>query len=71
MAKVTKEMLIGDILRKDSGTGIAEILMRSGMHCLGCPSAAGETLEQAGALHEMDTEMIVDEINLYLQTAQA
>ena len=68
MAKVTKDMVIGDILRKDSGTGIAEILMRAGMHCVGCPSAAGESLEQAGMVHGMDSDALVEEINLYLQT---
>jgi len=71
MAKVTKDMLIGDVLRKDTGTGIAEILMRAGMHCVGCPSAARESLEQAGMVHGMDADMLVEEINLYLQTVQA
>jgi len=69
MAKVTKDMLIGDILRQDTGTGIAEILMRSGMHCVGCPSAARESLEQAGMVHNIDADALVEEINLYLQTA--
>jgi len=68
MAQVTKDMIIGDILRKDSGTGIAEILMRAGMHCVGCPSAASETLEQAGMVHNMDVDTLVEEINVYLQT---
>ena len=68
---VTKDMLIADILRKDTGTGIAEILMRAGMNCVGCPSAAGETLEQAGMSHGMDSDTLVEEINLYLQTTQA
>ena len=71
MAKVTKDMLIGDILKKDTGSGIAEILMRAGMHCVGCPSAARETLEQAGMVHSMDADELVEEINLYLQTANA
>lgn len=69
MAKVTKDMLMGDILRQDTGTGIAEILMRSGMHCVGCPSAARESLEQAGMVHNIDADALVEEINLYLQTA--
>ena len=71
MAKVTKDMLIGDILRKDTGTGIAEILLRSGMRCVGCPSAARESLEQAGTLHNADPDVLVEEINLYLQSIQA
>ena len=42
---ITKDMKIGDIIRKNFD--IVEILMASGMHCVGCPSAQGETLEQA------------------------
>ena len=71
MAQITKDMLIKDILSKDSGTGIAEILMRAGMHCVGCPSAARESLEQASMVHSMDCDILVEEINLYLQAAQA
>ena len=68
---ITKDMLIGDILRKDTGTGIAQILMRAGMHCVGCPSAASESLEEAGMVHGMDADVLVTEINQYLQSASA
>ena len=71
MTQVTKDMLIGDILKTDPGSGIAEILMRAGMHCVGCPSAARETLEQAGQVHSMNADGLVEEINQYLQTSQA
>ena len=71
MAQITKDMLIGEILQKDSGTGIAEILMRAGMHCVGCPSASRETLEQAGMVHSMDADVLVTEINEYLQKVSA
>jgi len=66
MEKVTKDMIIADILRLDADGGIAQILLRSGMHCVGCPSAAGETLEEAGLVHGMDAEALTEEINLYL-----
>lgn len=35
--EVTKDMLIGEILKKDQT--IAAILMASGMHCVGCPGS--------------------------------
>ncbi len=70
MAKVTKDMLIGEILQT-GGNGAAMILMRSGMHCVGCPSAQGETLEEAAAVHGMDSESLVEEINLYLEQESA
>ena len=44
MAKVTKSMLIGELLTVDPN--IAPILMRAGMHCLGCPSSQMESLKK-------------------------
>ena len=41
MTKVTKSMLIGELLTVDPN--IAPILMRAGMHCLGCPSSQMES----------------------------
>ena len=64
MAQVTKETTIGEMLRMDSN--IAAILMRAGMHCIGCPSAQGESLEEACMVHGMDAEMLTDQINDYL-----
>lgn len=64
MKQVTKDMLIGDMLRLD--IGIAPILMASGMHCVGCPSAQGESLEEASMVHGMDCEELVTRINEYL-----
>ncbi|MEA4973708.1 hypothetical protein SDC9_70330 [bioreactor metagenome] len=62
--KVTKDMLIGDILVLDRG--IAVILMQSGMHCVGCPSSAGETLDEACAVHGMECDKVLADINEYL-----
>lgn len=64
MAQITKKMTIGQILAVDSN--IAPILMRMGMHCLGCPSAQGESLEEAAMVHGMDAEMIEKQINDFL-----
>jgi len=65
MAQVTKDMIIGDILRIDQG--IIPILMQAGMHCVGCPSAQGESLEEACLVHGMDVESLVNNINAYLE----
>ena len=54
MAKVSKDMIIGDLIRIDSG--IIPILMGAGMHCIGCPSAQGESLEEACAVHGIDAD---------------
>ena len=68
MAKVTKDMIISDILKLDRGT--APILMSIGMHCLGCPSSSGESLEDACAIHGIDADIIVKELNDYLATKE-
>ncbi len=65
MAKtIDKNMIIGDLIMVDRG--IIPILMSAGMHCIGCPSAQGETLEEAAMVHGMDADDIVDTINKYL-----
>ena len=64
MAQVTKDTLIGEALMID--IGIAEILMESGMHCVGCPASQGESIEEACAVHGMETQALIDKINAYL-----
>ena len=64
MAKVTKEMLIGQLLRLDPN--IAVVLMRAGMHCIGCPSAQMESLADAAMVHGIDADLLVEKINAYL-----
>lgn len=61
---INKKMTIEEILRTDYG--IANILMESGMHCLGCVMASGESLEQACGVHGINCDALVDSINSYL-----
>ena len=70
MAKsVNKDMLIGEIITIDPGN--AAILMASGMHCVGCPSAAAESLEEACMVHGMDVNEVLASINEYLAKKEA
>ena len=64
MAKVSKDMLIGQLLQIDAN--IAPILMRAGMHCLGCPSSQMESLEEAAMVHGLDADVLVKQINDFL-----
>jgi hybrid cluster-associated redox disulfide protein len=66
MAKVTKDMIIADILSLDKGTG--PILSNSGMHCLGCPSSSGESLEDACSIHGIDSDKLIEDLNKYLES---
>ena len=63
-AQVTKQTLIGEMLQMDMG--IAAILMGAGMHCVGCPSSAMESLEEACMVHGMDADAVLEAINSYL-----
>lgn len=66
MTEVTKDMVIGEILKYDAT--IAPILMASGMHCIGCPASQGESLEQAAVVHGIEADELVTKINEYLAT---
>ena len=66
MARVTKDTTIGVVIQIDAG--VIPILMGAGLHCVGCPSSAGETLEEAAMVHGIDSDMLVEEIQSYLQS---
>ena len=55
--KVTKETTMGEMLELDGG--IAVILMQAGMHCVGCPSSIGESLEEACMVHGLDADVVL------------
>ncbi len=59
-------MIISDIIRLDQGT--IPLLMEAGMHCVGCPSAQGESLEEAAMAHMIDVDDLVETLNDYLAT---
>lgn len=61
---VDKNMTIEEILQTDSN--LADILLQSGMHCLGCVMAGGENLEQACAVHGIDADALAAKLNEYL-----
>ena len=61
---ITKNTNIGDIL--DFNRDTAPFFLEMGMHCLGCPSARGETIEQACEVHGVDPDELVEKINAFL-----
>ena len=62
--QVAKDMTIQKVIEIDEGT--ADILMNAGMHCLGCAMAHGESIEQACAVHGIDVDALIGQINAYL-----
>ncbi len=61
MEKITKDTIIGNIL--DVVPETAPAFLAIGMHCLGCPSARSETIEQACEVHGVDVEQLLEKIN--------
>ena len=57
---ITKDMTIGEIL--SANPEVAPVLMEAGMHCLGCPSAQGESLAEAAFVHGMDIDALLAKI---------
>lgn len=61
---VNKQMSIGQVLSLDRGT--ARIFMEFGMHCLGCPHATAEAIEDACAAHGANADQLIEKLNAYL-----
>ena len=60
---ITKEMTMGELLSIDRG--VAVVLMNAGMHCIGCPSSIGESLEEACMVHGIEVDELLKNINEY------
>lgn len=65
MATITKDSIIGDVL--DMDIGVAPYFLEMGMHCLGCPSARGETIAEACEVHGKDADELVEKLNKYFE----
>ena len=62
--EITKATTMGEILQYDMG--IAYVLMEAGMHCVGCPSSIGESLEEACMVHGLNADEVMANIQEYL-----
>ena len=63
MAQITKDTIIGDVL--DIAPESAPLFMSIGMHCLGCPSSRGETVEEACMVHGIDVDSFLAKLSVY------
>ncbi len=63
--KITKESIIGDVL--DFAPDTAQFFFEIGMHCLGCPSARGESIADACAVHGTDADALVAKLNDFVE----
>ena len=69
MASITKDTIIGEILDLDQTT--APFFLEMGMHCLGCPSARGETVEEACMVHGVNADDFLKQVNHFLEAVEA
>ncbi|MBR1710888.1 MAG: DUF1858 domain-containing protein [Clostridia bacterium] len=58
---VTKDMTMGDILRRYPSSVYA--LIGCGLGCVSCPSSEMETLEEAAAVHGLKQEEVLAFLN--------
>ena len=67
--EITVNTTMGEMLEYDMG--IAYVLMQYGMHCVGCPSSIGESLEEACIVHGLNADDVLAQINEYLASRDA
>ncbi len=65
LSEIQKDMTIGDILDEDKR--VVPFFLDMGMHCLGCPSARGESVEQACLVHDIDPDEFIEKVNAFLK----
>ena len=48
----------------------APLFMAIGMHCLGCPSSRGETVEEACMVHGVDADAFLAQVNRFIEASE-
>ena len=67
---VKRDTIIAEILQNDPAQGCVPIFLATGMHCLGCMAAHGETVEEACMVHGVDCEKLLALVNEEANKAQ-
>lgn len=58
---VNGKTLIGEIVSTYPES--IEVLLASGMHCLGCPASQAESLEGACSVHGLEVTQVMEAVN--------
>ena len=66
--KIEKNTIIGNVL--DIAPQTAPLFHAIGMHCLGCPSARGETVEEACMVHGIDCDAFRTQVNRFIEATE-
>ena len=66
---IEKDTIIGEVL--DIAPQSAPLFLAIGMHCLGCPSSRGETVEEACMVHGINCDAFLAQLNRFLEASEA
>ncbi|MDH7576405.1 MAG: DUF1858 domain-containing protein [Bacillota bacterium] len=58
---ITKDMTIAEVLARSPQT--AQVFLSYGMHCLDCPTARGESIEEAAEAHGINVDELLNQLN--------
>ena len=61
MANISKETTLGEILKTYSNA--QDVLKGFGMHCFSCPMSQMETVEEAGLVHGLNVDEMIEKMN--------
>ena len=68
MVTIEKDTIIGEVL--DIAPQAAPLFLAIGMHCLGCPSSRGETVEEACMVHGIDCDSFLAQLNRFIEATE-
>lgn len=66
--KITKNILMGDLVSKYPQT--SEVLMKHGLHCIGCMLSPYESLEAGVAVHGIPLKPLLKELNQFIKKSK-
>ncbi|MCD7860310.1 MAG: DUF1858 domain-containing protein [Oscillospiraceae bacterium] len=69
MYEVTKDTIISEVMLNVPDT--APMFQAIGMHCLGCAMATGESVAEACAVHGVDADAFLSDLNAFIATQEA
>ena len=67
--RITKDTTIAEAIRICPRA--AEVFDKHGMGCFVCMAASAESIEEGALMHDIDAQMIVDELNSRLDAESA
>ena len=63
--KITRKMTFSEVIEKHPKT--IKVFLDAGMHCVGCPMAKEETIEQGAEVHGLDVEKLIEKLNKVIE----